>query len=34
MNGKYESKIVTTDDELIKYTNLGYECITIGENKW
>jgi hypothetical protein len=31
---KFESKIVTTEKELIELSNQGYDCQPIGENKW
>jgi len=30
----YESKIVTSEDEVIKLSNEGYDCHLVGENKW
>lgn len=33
-NQKYESKIVTTERELITLSNLGWECQLIGQEKW
>jgi len=31
---QYDTKIVTTDEDMIKYTNQGYECKPIGEKRW
>jgi len=31
---QYESKIVSTEDEIIELSNLGYECQPLGNNKW
>lgn len=33
-NKCYKSVIVTTEDEVLKLSNKGYDCQTIGENKW
>jgi len=33
-NETYESKIVTSEEELIQFSNKGYECQIIGTNKW
>lgn len=33
-NETYESKIVTSEEELIQLSNKGYECQIIGTNKW
>lgn len=30
----YESKIVTSEEELLELANKGYECQVIGANKW
>jgi len=31
---QYESKIVSTEDEIIELSNLGYECQPLGNGKW
>lgn len=31
---KYDSRIVTTEEEIIRLANLGYDCQTIGQGKW
>jgi hypothetical protein len=31
---KYESKIVSTEEEVIELSNLGYECQPLGNGKW
>jgi len=33
-NETYESKIVASEEELIRLSNKGYECQIIGTNKW
>jgi integrase len=33
-NQKYESKIVASEEELVRLSNLGYECQQIGQEKW
>lgn len=30
----YDSRIVTTEEEIIELSNKGYDCQVIGENKW
>jgi integrase/recombinase XerD len=34
MKPKIESVIVDNEDDIIKYSKLGYSCVSIGENKW
>jgi len=31
---QYESKIVSTEEEVIELSNLGYECQPLGNRKW
>jgi len=31
---QYESKIVSTEDEIIELSNLGHECQPLGNGKW
>jgi len=31
---QYESKIVSTEEEIIELSNLGYECQPLGNGKW
>jgi Ni,Fe-hydrogenase III large subunit len=31
---KFESKILTTEKEIIELSNQGYDCRPIGKNKW
>lgn len=33
-NEQYKSVIVTTEDEVLKLANKGYDCQILGENKW
>jgi len=33
-SSKYDVKIVTTEEEIIKLAKVGYECQSIGQNKW
>lgn len=33
-NERYKSVIVTSEDEVVKLSNKGYDCQAIGQNKW
>jgi hypothetical protein len=33
-NQMYDTRIVTTEEEIIKFSSKGYDCQVIGENKW
>lgn len=33
-NEHYRSVIVSTEDEIIRFSNKGYDCQQIGANKW
>ncbi|MEM5792733.1 MAG: hypothetical protein QXY45_00010 [Candidatus Aenigmatarchaeota archaeon] len=33
-SNKFDSKIVTTEKEIIELSNKGYDCQQIGKNKW
>jgi hypothetical protein len=31
---QYESKIISTEEEVIELSNVGYECQPLGNKKW
>lgn len=31
---QYDTKVVTTNEDMIKFTNQGYDCQSLGENRW
>lgn len=33
-NSKHESKIVKSEDEIVRHSNRGYDCQKIDEGKW